>query len=122
MIFGDGEQSRDFVYIENVINANLKACTALNAPGKCFNIASGQRITLNNLLKLISEILNVNINPKYLDPRPGDILHSGADIQAAVNGLGYSVDFDLRAGLKETIKWFSDIFSETTPVGGINID
>lgn len=121
-IFGDGEQSRDFVYIENVVNANLKACTAINASGKCFNIASGQRITLNNLIKLISEILDVNISPKYLDPRPGDILHSGADIQAALSGLGYSVDFDLRSGLKETIKWFSDIFSETTPVGGINID
>ncbi|MEE9442636.1 MAG: SDR family oxidoreductase [candidate division Zixibacteria bacterium] len=122
VIFGDGEQSRDFVYIENVVNANLKACTAPNAPGQCFNIASGQRITLNNLLKLISGVLNIDINPKYVDPRPGDILHSGADIQAAISGLGYSVDFDLRIGLKETIKWFSDIFSETTPVGGISID
>ncbi|MFH1699370.1 MAG: SDR family oxidoreductase [Candidatus Zixiibacteriota bacterium] len=122
MIFGDGEQSRDFIYIDNVVNANLKACTAPNAPGQCFNIASGQRITLNNLLKIISEILKVEIKPKYVNPRPGDILHSGADIEAALSGLGYSVDIDLRTGMKDTIKWFSDIFSESTPVSGINID
>ncbi len=120
-IFGDGEQTRDFVYINNVVSANLKACTAPDASGGCFNIGCGERLTLNDTLKIISEIVGKDISANYIDPRPGDILHSGADISAAIDTLGYSVDFDFRAGLKETVNWFSEIFLSSTPMGGIKI-
>lgn len=120
-IFGDGEQTRDFIYIDNVVSANLKACTAPNAAGCCFNIGCGIRLTLNETLGIISEIIGKDIKANYVDARPGDIRHSGSDISAAQETLGYTVDFDFKAGLKETINWFSGIFLSNTPVGGIKI-
>ena len=121
VIYGDGEQSRDFTYIGNAVSANLIACTAPNAVGKAYNIACGQRFTLNQTLALIQEILGKRVPTKYVDPRPGDIRHSLADIEAAKRDLGYTVDFDFKTGLKETVAWFSKVFADTTPVGGIKI-
>ncbi|NMC44816.1 MAG: SDR family oxidoreductase [candidate division Zixibacteria bacterium] len=120
VIYGDGEQSRDFTFIGNAVSANLKACTAPNAPGKVFNIACGDRFTLNQTLEFIQQILGRTTTARYVDPRPGDIRHSLADISAAKADLGYTVDFDFKSGLKETVTWFAQIFADTTPVGGIH--
>jgi nucleoside-diphosphate-sugar epimerase len=121
VIFGDGEQSRDFTYIGNAVSANLKACVAPNAPGKCYNVACGQRFTLNELLRLLGEISGKKVSAQYVPARSGDIKHSLADIQAAMADLDYSVDFDFKSGLKKTFEWFSKVFSASTPVGGIKI-
>lgn len=122
IVYGDGEQSRDFTYIANAVLANLKACTAPAAPGNSYNIACGERFTLNQLLDLLAEISGKKVTAQFVDPRPGDIRHSLADIEAAKRDLGYSVEFDFKSGLKETFAWFSRIFSESTPVGGIKLD
>lgn len=122
IVYGDGEQSRDFTYIANAVLANLKACTSPAAPGNCYNIACGQRFTLNTLLDLLAEISGKTVNAQYVDPRPGDIRHSLADIEAAGTDLDYTVEVDFKSGLKETFKWFAKVFSESTPVGGIKID
>ncbi len=122
VVYGDGEQSRDFTYIANAVSANLKACTAPAAPGNSYNIACGQRFTLNQLLDLLAEISGKKVTAQFVDPRPGDIKHSLADIEAAKRDLGYAVEFDFKSGLKETFAWFTKIFSESTPVGGIKLD
>ena len=110
IIFGDGEQSRDFTYIGNAVQANLKACTSPNAPGNSYNVACGDRFTLNQTLQFVNEILGKDLKAVYVDPRPGDIRHSLADIKAAQKDLGYSIDYNFKAGLEETVKWFSHIF------------
>ena len=104
-IFGDGEQSRDFVYVADVVQANLKAAMAPDAPGKAFNVASGVCTTVNRLYGLIAEQLDVSEPPVYGEPRAGDILHSGADITAAKTVLGYDPAFSLEAGLAPTVDW-----------------
>jgi nucleoside-diphosphate-sugar epimerase len=120
-IYGDGEQSRDFTFIGNAVSANLKACTAPNAAGKFYNVACGERFTLNQTLKIIGDLLGKQVSARYVEPRQGDIKHSMADIEAAKTDLGYSVDYDFKAGLRETISWFSKVFSASTPVGGIRL-
>jgi UDP-N-acetylglucosamine 4-epimerase len=108
-IFGDGEQSRDFTYIENVIEANLKAClTSGKACGQSYNIAFGERFTVNQMYHLMCEQLGVEREPKYVDPRPGDIKHSLADISKARNLLGYSPDWDFTKGFVEAVKWYKE--------------
>lgn len=121
IIFGDGEQSRDFTYIGNAVSANLRACTAPNAPGNSYNVACGERYSLNQILKMLGEIAGKDVAAKYVDARAGDIKHSLADIEAAKTDLGYSPDFEFKAGLIETFKWFTKVFSCTTPVGGIRL-
>jgi UDP-glucose 4-epimerase len=121
VIYGDGEQSRDFTYIANAVSANIKACTAPNAPGNSYNVACGDRFTLNQMLKLIGEIMGTEIDAQYIEERPGDIKHSLADIEAAKNDLGYSIDYDFKAGMKETVNWFTKVYNANTPVGGIKL-
>ncbi len=107
IIFGDGEQSRDFTYIENVINANLLACKApVEAAGNVVNIACGERITLNELVVELNKLLDKNITPKHGDPRPGDIKHSLADIGLAKKLIGYQPIVKIPEGLKHTVEWF----------------
>ncbi|WP_457565614.1 NAD-dependent epimerase/dehydratase family protein, partial [Caldithrix abyssi] len=106
VIYGDGSQSRDFTYIENVIDANLKACKAQDAPGHVFNIACGERITLNELAEELRKIIGSDVQPVHGDPRPGDIKHSLADISAAQKLLGYQVKVRVHEGLKRTVEWF----------------
>ncbi|MCK5318451.1 MAG: SDR family oxidoreductase, partial [Anaerolineales bacterium] len=89
VIFGDGEQSRDFTYVQNNVNANLLACTASNAAGKMFNIACGDRITLNQLVEVLNDILGKDIEPLYEEERAGDVKHSLADITLAQDVLDY---------------------------------
>ena len=109
VIFGDGEQSRDFTYIENVIEANLLACKAPKiACGKVMNIACGERITLNELVNELKTILNKNIDTIHGNPRPGDIKHSLADINLAKDLIGYEPVVTVREGIKKTVSWFLD--------------
>ncbi len=106
IIYGDGLQSRDFTYIENVVEANLKACKAPEAPGQVFNIACGERITLNELAEALRKLTGAKVEPIHGEPRPGDIKHSLADISAAREKLGYEVKVPVFEGLKLTVEWF----------------
>ena len=108
VIFGDGEQSRDFTYVENNVDANLLACSAADAPGKVFNIAIGERITLNQLVEMINRILDKEIKPIYEKDKPGDIKHSHADISCAKKILGYEPEYGFEEGLQKTVEWFQD--------------
>ncbi|MBU4221521.1 MAG: SDR family oxidoreductase [Euryarchaeota archaeon] len=105
VIFGDGEQNRDFSYIKHVVDANILACGS-DRTG-IFNIACGRRITINQLVDMINEILGKDIEPVYQEPRPGDIKHSLADISKA-RTFGYEPESDFKEELRETIRWFSN--------------
>src|ERR1043166_8658192 len=108
VIFGDGEQSRDFTYIENVVFANLSAAEAPDAAGKVINVANGERITLNQLLTELKDLTGKQgVDVEYLEPRVGDVRHSLADITMARELLGYESKVDLREGLKRTIDWWT---------------
>jgi|SRR5579863_5595200 len=107
-IFGDGEQSRDFTYIDNVVEANLLACKApaAQAAGKVFNVATGRRITLNETFKLLQNLTSYSASPIYGDERGGDIKHSLADISSAETNLGYKPKVNFEDGLKRTVDWY----------------
>ena len=108
-IHGGGQQSRDFTYIENVIEANLKACLAPpEADGEAFNIAYGGREYLNDIYDGLTKALGVNIEPIYGPERPGDIKHSNADISKAKRLLGYNPDWDFRRGIDAAIAWYRE--------------
>ena len=104
IIYGDGEQSRDFIYVKDVVKANIAACES-NFTG-VLNVASGKSLTVNNLFKIIKKVLKSNIDPKYIDERPGDIKHSLANVENMKN-IDYEVDPDLfEEKLQKTIEWF----------------
>ena len=106
-INGDGQQSRDFTYIENVIEANLKACLAPHeAAGQAFNIAYGGREYRNDIYKTLVDALGKDIQPIYGPDRKGDIKHSNADITKARELLGYDPEYDFHRGLNEAIDWY----------------
>ncbi len=102
VIFGDGEQSRDFTYVKNVVEANILAALTGCESGIAMNCAAGGQITLNQLVKYINNILGKNIKPVYKDPRAGDIKHSFADIHLAKDKIGYSPSVNFEEGLKLT--------------------
>jgi nucleoside-diphosphate-sugar epimerase len=107
VIYGDGEQSRDFTYIDNVVEANLKAAESVQGIGQVINIANGERISLNQLLDELKEVTgNLDVTADYRDPRPGDVKHSLADIARARELLGFEPKVDLREGLARTIDWW----------------
>ena len=109
IINGDGKQSRDFTYIENVVEANLKACLASHeAAGRVYNIAYGGREYLIDIYYTLTKILEKNIEPQFGKERKGDIKHSNADISAAKEMLGYEPDYDFEKGLNEAIAWYKD--------------
>lgn len=108
-INGDGRQSRDFTYIDNVIEANLKACLAdSQAAGQAFNIAYGAREYLIDVYDKLCQALDAHIPPEYGSERIGDIKHSNADIEKARALLGYSPDFDFEEGITLAIQWYKD--------------
>ena len=108
-INGDGKQSRDFTYIENVIEANLKACLApKEADGEAFNVAYGGREYLIDIYYSLTKALGVDIEPNFGPDRKGDIKHSNADISKAKKLLGYSPDYDFASGLNEAIAWYKE--------------
>lgn len=103
IVFGDGEQTRDFTYIANVVQANLLAATAPEAVGHAMNIGCGERISLNTVLRIAGELLMVTIDAEYRDPRPGDVRDSLADISLAERLLGYKPMVGFREGLALTL-------------------
>ena len=105
-IFGDGKQSRDFCYIDNVVEANLRAADAVEAAGKVFNVACGVATDLNTVVRLIGEALGQKVEPRHEAPRAGDIKHSLADITQARAILGYGAKVDFVEGLRRTIAWY----------------
>jgi nucleoside-diphosphate-sugar epimerase len=105
-IYGDGEQSRDFTYIDNVVEANLLAAYAPSVSGEMFNIACGERNTINELVGKINEIFGTRIEPEYDSPRPGDVKHSMASIEKANKFLGYRPVVTFQEGLRRTVDWF----------------
>ncbi len=108
-INGDGMQSRDFTYIENVIEANLKACAAPHdAAGEAFNIAYGGREYLIDIYNGLTEALGVDIQPNFGPDRPGDIKHSNADISKAKELLGYDPEWSFERGIKAAIDWYKE--------------
>lgn len=108
-IYGDGLQSRDFTYIENVIDANLKACLAdSKAAGETYNIGAGGQVTLNNVYNIISSLLSKKISPVYGPVRTGDIVHSNADIEKAKARINYEPKWTFDSGIIESIKWYKD--------------
>ncbi len=107
VIYGDGEQSRDFVYIDDIVEANLQAAGDLRGTGgKVFNIGSGQRVSLNQLIERLSAILHTPIEAQRLERRPGDIRHSRADIAAAAGLLQWTPAVSLEDGLARTLQWY----------------
>jgi UDP-glucose 4-epimerase len=102
-IFGDGEQTRDFVHVENVVDANLRAATTPRVAGRVFNVASGRSTSLNQLLSLLAELTGLEPNPAHAPARDGDVRDSAADIAAATADLGYRVSVSLEAGLTGTV-------------------
>jgi nucleoside-diphosphate-sugar epimerase len=112
-IYGDGEQSRDFTYVKNVAAANLLACKAPGASGQVFNVACGDRITVNSILRQINKIAGKDISPIYGDPRPGDIKHSQADITRAKEQLGFQPNVSFEEGLRHTIEWYRENLLES---------
>jgi len=104
-IFGDGEQSRDFTYVANVVDATLRACQAPDAPGKVMNVGTGKSSTLNQTITLLNSLFGVDLKPQYAAPRVGDVRHSTADISLARNTLGYEPLVSFEDGLRMTIEW-----------------
>lgn len=107
-IFGDGEQTRDFTFVENVVSANVLAMNAPAAPGTVANIGCGTRISVNRLVAIIKEIIGSEIEPQYLDPRPGDVKHSLADISVARDKLGFQPLVSIENGLARTCEYFKN--------------
>ncbi|HEX8748751.1 MAG TPA: SDR family oxidoreductase [Pyrinomonadaceae bacterium] len=107
IIFGDGGQSRDFTYIANVVDANLRAAETIDGVGHVINIANGQRTTLNELLEVVKKLVGKShVVPEYKEPRAGDVRHSLADITKARQMLGYEPRVGLEEGLRSTIDWW----------------
>jgi UDP-glucose 4-epimerase len=106
VIFGDGEQSRDFTFVANVVHANLLAMDAADVAGKVYNVACGERVTVNQLVRELQDLLDVNIEPAYAAPRPGEVRDSLADLSLARRELGYTPVVGLREGLEHTIQHF----------------
>ncbi len=105
VIYGDGEQTRDFTYIANVVNGVLLACEAPNIGGEMFNLAAGGRISLNRLVRALNETIGTTIEPTYRAPRAGDVRDSQADISRASTLIGYQPTVSFEDGLAETVRW-----------------
>jgi nucleoside-diphosphate-sugar epimerase len=115
-IFGDGETSRDFTYIDNAVSANLLACEAPagECAGRIFNCATGRRVTLNQTFEAMKKLTGYAGAVKYAPEREGDVKHSLADISRAENHLGYKVLVNFEEGLRRTVDWYKTQFQ---PVG-----
>jgi len=112
VVFGDGEQSRDFTFIENIVDETLRACEAQGASGMVFNGGTGARITLNQVLKLLEKISGKKIQAKYDPPRTGDIRDSQADISVAQKVLGYKPLVHFEEGLQRTWEWYKGAYGK----------
>lgn len=106
VIYGDGEQTRDFTFVEDVADANINAMLS-DAVGN-FNIAGGRRVSLNQLVGIINELVGKDLEPTYESPRAGDVRHSLASVDKAKQGFGYEPRYTLEEGLRRTIEWFTN--------------
>ena len=105
IIYGDGEQTRDFTFVKDVVRANVLA--AESSKTGTFNIGSGKRVTISNLAKMITNLVGKDdLKPIHDKPRQGDVKHSLADISLAKENIDYEPEYDLHKGLEETIKWY----------------
>lgn len=105
-IFGTGRQSRDFTYVENVVEANIVAAEKGNFKGEVFNVAGGRDYSILELVKILNRLLNKNIKPVFLDKRPGDVFRTLADLSRAKKFLGFKPKTDFVKGLRLTVDWF----------------
>jgi UDP-glucose 4-epimerase len=117
VIYGDGEQSRDFTFVDNVVDATLRACRADGTDGRVLNVAAGSRITLNETLAMLERITSRPARPRYLPERPGDIRHSQADIRLARELLNYEPQTDFEEGLRRTWQWYQSEYSSVAARG-----
>jgi nucleoside-diphosphate-sugar epimerase len=118
VVFGDGEQSRDFCFIDDVVVANLAAADASEAPGRTFNIASGKASSLNDVLKVLGDILGRDVARRHEASRDGDVRHSWADIGLARKHLSYSPMVSFRDGLAKTVEWYKAGGGRSIKIGG----
>lgn len=107
VIHGDGEQTRDFTYVSDVVQANLRAAEEAD-PGSVYNVSRNRRVSVNQLLETLQAVTDVRVEPRHTDPRPGDVRHSQGDVSALREATGYVPETDLRSGLRETVRWFED--------------
>ncbi len=108
VVFGDGEQTRDFTYVENAVQANLLACEAPNVSGKVFNVGVGGRVSLNDVIRELGKVSGKTLEVKYEPPRDGDIRDSQADISQAREYLGYEPQVTFEEGLARTFEWYRE--------------
>ena len=108
VVFGDGEQTRDFTFVDNAVHANLLACEAPNVPGKVFNVGCGDRISLNQVLAALAKVTGKPLQAQYDPPREGDIRDSQADISEARRYLGYEPQVGFQEGLELTFGWYRE--------------
>jgi nucleoside-diphosphate-sugar epimerase len=105
-IYGDGEQTRDFTYVANVVDGVLRACEAPGVSGEIINVATGGRISLNQLFRTMRDLIGGKVEPSYTDPRPGDVRDSQADISKARRLLAYEPTVTFEEGLRRTVEWY----------------
>jgi nucleoside-diphosphate-sugar epimerase len=116
VIFGDGEQSRDFTYVANVVDAVLRACAAPDAAGRAINVGVGASFTLNQTIAVLNRIFERDVKPRYVAPRTGDVRHSRADVTLARQLLGYEPKVSFEEGLRMTVDWYrSALAKEAVP-------
>jgi UDP-glucose 4-epimerase len=107
-VYGDGEQSRDFTYIDNVVEANLLAARAKQTKGEVINVACGEAVTVNEIIGMINDSVGKNVKSDYTDPRPGDVKHSLADITLAEKLIGFKPKVSFQDGLQLAINWYRE--------------
>jgi nucleoside-diphosphate-sugar epimerase len=107
VVYGDGEQTRDFSFVANVVQANLLACEAEDIAGETLNIGGGTQTSLNQLIKELQAIVNTALDVEYADPRPGDVKHSLASVEKAKKLIGYECAVPFGEGLRRTVQWFA---------------
>jgi UDP-glucose 4-epimerase len=111
-VFGDGEQTRDFVFVEDIVEANMLALNSKNAPGQVFNVGSGKSVSVNQVAETLKKVLcKAGLENTYADVQPGDIRHSCADIGKARKMLGFEPRFSFDEGISELVKWYTEIRS-----------
>ncbi len=113
-IYGDGEQTRDFTYVANVVDGVLRACEAPKASGQVINVATGGRISLNMLFYAMRDVVGATVEPSYVEPRQGDVRDSQADIRKAKEILGYEPSVPFEEGLARTIEWYRAAHASAT--------
>ncbi len=107
VIYGDGEQTRDFIYVDDVVKANLLAASTSDISGEVFNVASGESLSVNQLARILNQILGTSLEPEYQPERKGDVRHSSASIEKAGDVLGFVPSVTFEEGLRKTVEWYA---------------